>query len=155
YPRTTGYLKRWTVDRGDRVKAGQLLAEIATPEIDAQLEQTRATLVQDKAMVVRAKAQEVYAKAEEKRQEEAYKAAAGSRNTYDSAIAASGVATATVKASEATLKVDEANILRLETLQSFQKITAPFDGVITARNIDPGTLVLADTPATTKEMFHL
>jgi len=155
YPRTTGYLKRWTVDIGDHVKAGQLLAEIATPEIDAQLEQARATLIQDKANVVRAKAQEVYAKSEEKRQEDAYRAAAGSKNNYDSAVAASGVATATVHAAEATLRVDEANILRLETLQSFQKITAPFDGVITARNIDPGALVQADEPTTTKELFHL
>ena len=66
-----------------------------------------------------------------------------------------GRATATVKATEATLKVDEANILRLETLQAFQKVTAPFDGVITARTVDPGALVQADTPTTTREMFHL
>ncbi len=155
YPRTTGYLKWWKADIGDRVKAGQLLAEIATPEVDAQLEQTRATLIQDKANLVRSKAQEVYAKAEEKRQKESYTASVGSKNEYDSAVAASGVATATVKASEATLKVDDANILRLETLQSFQKVMAPFDGVITARNIDPGALVQADTPTTTKELFHL
>jgi RND family efflux transporter MFP subunit len=155
YPRTTGYLKWWKVDRGDRVKAGQLLAEIATPEIDAQLEQARAQLVQDKANLVRAQAQEVYAKAEEKRQEDTYRAGGGSKNDYDVAVANCRVAIATVRATEATLKVDEANILRLETLVSFQKITAPFNGVITARNIDPGALVQADTPATTRELFHL
>jgi RND family efflux transporter MFP subunit len=132
-----------------------LLAEIATPEIDAQLEQARATLIQDKANVVRAKAQETYAKSEEKRQAESYKATASSKNDYDNAVAAADVATATVRAAEATLKVDEANILRLETLQSFQKITAPFDGVITARNIDPGALVQADSPTNTRELFHL
>src|SRR5262249_9597132 len=54
YARTTGYLKKWTVDRGDHVKAGQLLAQIETPEIDAQLEQARATLAQDRANLVRA-----------------------------------------------------------------------------------------------------
>lgn len=155
FPRTTGYLKWWKADIGDRVKAGQLLAEIATPEIDAQLEQARATLIQDKANVVRARAQETYAKSEEKRQAESYKATASSKNDYDNAVAAADVATATVKAAEATLKVDEANILRLETLQSFQKITAPFDGVITARNIDPGALVQADSPTNTRELFHL
>jgi RND family efflux transporter MFP subunit len=155
YPRTTGYLKRWTVDIGDHVKAGQLLAEISTPEIDAQLEQARATLVQDKANLARSKAQEVYAKSEEKREKEAYTASVSSKNAYESAVAASGVAGATVSASEATLQVDAANIMRLEALQSFQKITATFDGVITARNIDPGALLQADTPATTKEMFHL
>jgi RND family efflux transporter MFP subunit len=155
YPRTTGYLKWWKADIGDHVKAGQLLAEIATPEIDAQLEQARATLIQDKANLVRAKAQEVYAKAEEKRQEDTYKAGGGSKNDYDLAVSKSQVATADVNAYRATLKVDEANILRLETLVSFQKITAPFDGVITARNIDPGALVQADTPTTTRELFHL
>ena len=155
YPRTTGYLKRWTVDRGDRVKAGQLLAEVETPEVDAQLEQARAQLVQNKANLARSKAQEVYALAQEKREKKAYESAAESRELYDSAVAAAGVATATVKASEATLKVDQANILRLETLQAFQQITAPFDGVITARNVDPGALVQADAPTTTRELFHL
>ncbi|HJZ53398.1 MAG TPA: efflux RND transporter periplasmic adaptor subunit [Gemmataceae bacterium] len=155
YPRTTGYLKRWTVDIGDQVKAGQLLAEIATPEIDAQLEQARATLIQDRANLVRAEAQEVYAKAEEKREQTAYDSRVQSKDLYDLAVANSQVATATVRALEATLRVDQANILRLETLQSFQKVTAPFDGVITARNIDPGALVQADTPTTTRELFHL
>jgi RND family efflux transporter MFP subunit len=155
YPRTTGYLKRWTVDIGDRVTAGQLLAEIASPEIDAQLEQARAALIQSKANLVRAQAQEEYARAEEKRVEEAYRVSAASKNEYDSAVANAKVATANVGANQATLKVDEANILRLETLQSFQKISAPFEGVITARNIDPGALVQADTPTTTRELFHL
>lgn len=155
YPRTTGYLRRWTADIGDRVKAGQLLAEIETPEIDAQLEQARATLVQDRANVLRAKAQEVYAKAEEKRLADVYKASAGSKNDYDSATAALQVATAGVQATEATLRVDEANIRRLEALQSFERVTAPFAGVITARTVDPGALVHADSPTTTREMFHL
>ncbi|MBN9523439.1 efflux RND transporter periplasmic adaptor subunit [bacterium] len=155
FPRTTGYLTKWTVDIGDRVKAGQVLAEIATPEVDAQLDQARATLVQDRANLVRAQAQEVYAKSEERREQKAYEGGAESKDLYDSAVAKSQVAAATVRASEATLRVDEANIHRLETLQSFQTVTAPFDGVITARNIDPGALVQADTPATTKELFHL
>jgi RND family efflux transporter MFP subunit len=156
YARTTGYLKRWTADIGDRVKAGDLLAEIATPEIDAQLEQARAALVQDKANLVRAQAQEAYARAQEKRMQDLYQTSvAASKDEYESALAASRVAAATVTASQATLKVDEANILRFETLQSFEKLTAPFNGVITARNIDPGALVQADTPNTTRELFHL
>ncbi len=155
FPRTTGYLTRWTADIGDRVKAGQVLAEISTPEIDAQLDQARATLVQDRANLVRAQAQEVYAKSEERREKKAYEGGGESKDLYDSAVAKSQVAVATVRASEATLRVDEANVHRLETLQSFQTVTAPFDGVITARNIDPGALVQADTPTTTKELFHL
>jgi RND family efflux transporter MFP subunit len=155
YPRTTGYLKWWKADIGDRVRAGQLLAEIAAPEIDAQLEQARATLVQSRANLVRSQAQDVYARSEEKREKKLVGTLAVSQNDYEIAVAAARVATANVGATEATLKVDEANIQRLETLQSFQKITAPFNGVITARNIDPGALVQADTPTTTREMFHL
>ncbi|MDB5308777.1 MAG: efflux transporter periplasmic adaptor subunit [Gemmataceae bacterium] len=155
YPRTTGYVKRRAVDIGDRVEAGQVLAEIATPEVDAQLEQARAALTQDAANVVRAQAQEVYARAQVKREQRAYESGAESRDLYDSAVANFAVTTATVRATEATLKVDEANIRRLEAVQSFQKVTAPFDGVITARNVDPGALVQADTPATVRELFHL
>jgi RND family efflux transporter MFP subunit len=156
YARTTGYLKRWAVDIGDRVKSGQLLAEIATPEIDAQLEQARAALIQDKANLVRAEAQEAYARSQEKRMQTLYQSSvAASKDEYESALAASRVAAATVNAAHATLKVDEANIRRFETLQSFEKLSAPFDGVITARNIDPGALVQADTPNTTREIFHL
>jgi RND family efflux transporter MFP subunit len=153
--RATGYVKWWKADIGDRVKKGQVLAEIAAPDLDAQLEQARATLTQDKANLLRAKAQEVYARAEEKRQEDTYKSGGGSKNDYESALAASRVAAATVSAGEATLKVDEANIMRLDALQSFQKITAPFDGVITARLVDPGALILADSPGATSELFHL
>ena len=57
------------------------------------------------------------------------------------------VASANVKATESNLRVNEANIQRLETLQSFQKVTAPFSGIITARNVDPGALVSADSPS--------
>lgn len=155
YPRTTGYLKRWTADIGDRVKAGQLLADIATPEIDAQLEQARSTLVQTRANLVRNKAQDVYAQTQKKRFARLFASAAVSQEEYDGMVAAADVAAANVKATEATVSVDEANIHRLETLQAFQKVAAPFDGVITARNVDPGALVQADTPATTKELFHL
>ena len=131
-------MKWWKADIGDRVKAGQLLAEISVPDLDAQLEQARATLVQDKANLARAKAQEAYAKAEEKRQEDIYNGGGGSKNDYEVAVRVAQVDTANVRAFEATLKVDEANIHRLEALVSFEKVTADFDGVITARNIDPG-----------------
>src|SRR5207244_6267173 len=129
-PRTTGYLKRWTVDMGDRVKAGQLIAEIATPEIDAQLDQARATLVQTRANLVRDKAQDLYAQSQKKRFAKLFASAAVSQEEYDGFVSAAGVAAANVKATEATLSVNEANIHRLETLQAFQKVAAPFDGVI-------------------------
>jgi RND family efflux transporter MFP subunit len=156
FARTNGYVKRRLVDIGDRVREGQLLAEIATPEIDAQLEQARAALLQARANLVRDKANEVFAKAEEQRTLSLLRTGgAAAQEEYDSRVAAAQVATATVHATEATIKVDEANVLRLTTLQSFQKLTAPFPGVITARNVDPGDLVSADSPNTTRELFHL
>jgi RND family efflux transporter MFP subunit len=155
YARTTGYLKRRLVDIGDRVEEGQLLAEIATPEIDAQLAQTRAALQQSKANLVRATAQAVYAKAEYARYRQMARTGAASREDYESKVSAARVADATVKADEEQIKLNEANVLRLETLVSFQQIKAPFQGVITARNVEKGDLISADSPNTTKEMFHL
>src|SRR5437660_4001468 len=70
-------------------------------------------------------------------------------------LAQAKVAGTNVKATESNVRVNEANIRRLETLQSFQKVTAPFSGVITARNVDPGALVSADSPSSSRELFHL
>jgi RND family efflux transporter MFP subunit len=155
YARTTGYVQRRLVDIGDRVQQGQLLAEIATPEIDAQLEQARATLLQTKANLTRNKADEVFARSEEHRYRQMVRTGAAAPEEYESKLAAARVTAATVRATEATIKVDEANILRLSTLQSFEKVTAPFAGVITARHVDAGDLISADSPNSTREMFHL
>lgn len=155
YPRTTGYLKRWTADIGDRVTAGQLLAEIAAPEIAAQVDQARAVLDQTRANLARDKARDAYARTQLKRVARLAGQSAVSQEEYDSTRAAADVAADDIKATEAALEMDAANIRRLETLQSFQRVTAPFDGVITARNVDPGALVQADAPTATQELFHL
>ncbi|HEY7307762.1 MAG TPA: efflux RND transporter periplasmic adaptor subunit [Gemmataceae bacterium] len=155
FARTTGYLQRRLVDIGDRVQEGQLLAEIATPEVDAQLEQARATLLQTKANLVRNKADEVFARSEENRYRRMVRTGAASSEEYENKLAISRVATATVHATEATIKVNEADILRLSTLQSFEKVVAPFAGVITVRNVDPGDLITADSPSTSRQMFRL
>jgi RND family efflux transporter MFP subunit len=155
YARTTGYVKRRLVDIGDHVQEGQLLAEIATPEIDAQLDQARATLLQTKANLLRAKADEAFARSEENRYRHLVRTKAAAMEDYENKLTAVQAATATVQATEATIKVDEANILRLSTLQSFEKVTAPFAGVITARHVDPGDLISADSPTSAREMFHL
>jgi RND family efflux transporter MFP subunit len=155
YARTTGYLQRRLVDIGDRVEAGQLLAQIATPEIDAQLAQARAALGQSKANLVRDTAQADYARAEYGRYRRMVRTGAASREEYESKVAAARVADATVKADAEQIRVNEANVLRLETLVSFQQIKAPFQGVITARNVEAGDLISADSPNTTREMFHL
>lgn len=155
YARTSGYLKRWLVDIGDVVKEGQLLAEIDTPEVNAQLLQSRAALAESKAMLVRSQANENLSRVNLDRAQSLSTNNAFSKQELDSADAAYKVAAATTKVSEATIKANEASVQRLEDLQAFQKITAPFAGVITARNFDTGALVVADNAANAKELFHL
>jgi RND family efflux transporter MFP subunit len=154
YARTNGYVKRWLVDIGDKVKAGDLLAEIAAPDVDAQLEQARANLLQSKANLLKANADETYAKSEEARNESLIRRQAVSPSAYDSQIATTRSATAQVEAMTAAIKVNEANVQKLAVLQSFQKLTAPFSGVITARNLDTGNLVVADN-ASGRELYHV
>ena len=146
YARTTGYLKSRRVDIGDRVKEGDLLAEIASPEVDAQLEQARALQVLARANLARDQASSELADTELQRSRKLLARQAAPQQEFEGFLARDKVADANVMATEANLRVNEANIHRLETLQSFQKVTAPFSGVITARNFDPGDLVSADSP---------
>jgi RND family efflux transporter MFP subunit len=154
YARTNGYVKRWLVDIGDKVKAGDLLAEITAPDVDAQLEQARANLLQSKANLLKATADETYARSEETRNQALIRRQAVSQSEYDSQVATTRGATAQVEATAASIKVNEANVQKLLVLQSFQKLTAPFSGVITARNLDTGNLVVADN-ASGKELYHV
>ncbi|CAN5434171.1 efflux RND transporter periplasmic adaptor subunit [soil metagenome] len=152
YPRTTGYVRRWLVDIGDKVKEGQLLAEIDTPDLDAQLAQARAQLASAKASVRQAQAQSVYTKQNTARYQNLadQKLVSGSQLEQTQAQASSDAAT--VVASEANVAAAEANVRRLADLQSFSKVTAPFAGTITSRTIDRGAL-LTDTGTT--PMFTL
>jgi RND family efflux transporter MFP subunit len=153
YARATGYVSRRLVDIGDRVKAGQLLAEISAPDIDDQLKQAKANLEQAKANLVKAKADESFATSEEQRYRRLLTSRATSQEDYESKFQAYGVTKAVVVAMEAAIKVSEAAVQRFTDLQSFEKITAPFAGVITARHVETGDLVTADS--TTRELFHL
>ncbi|QJW99548.1 efflux RND transporter periplasmic adaptor subunit [Frigoriglobus tundricola] len=154
YARTSGYLKGWKVDRGDVVTEGQLLAEIETPEVDAQLLQARATLAESRATLLRNKASAELARVNLDRLRQSYERGVSSRQDFDESDAALKVALATVQVSDATIQASEANVNRLETLQKFQKVTAPFAGVITARNYDSGALVIADSSGG-REIFHI
>jgi RND family efflux transporter MFP subunit len=155
YARTTGYLKSRLVDIGDRVKEGQLLAEISAPDIDDQLAQAQANLAQAKANLVKGKADLDYALSERDRYRQMLRFNATSEEEYQSKLRGYDVARAAIVALEAAIHVYEATVQRYTDLQSFQKITAPFPGVITARNVDPGDLISADAPSTTRELFHL
>jgi RND family efflux transporter MFP subunit len=138
YSRANGYLKRWLVDIGARVEAGQLLAEVDTPELDQQLEQARAQLAESEAALALAKTTAA-------RWAELLKTASVSEQENAEKQADYKLKTATVEA-------DRANVHRLEELQSFERILAPFAGTITARNTDVGDLITAGSG---RELFHL
>ncbi len=157
YARTTGYLKSRLVDIGDRVKEGQLLAEISAPDVDDQLTQSKANVEQARASLKLNQANAVLANTilARYRSIRAENAGAMSQQLIDEQEAKVQTTAASVENAEASIKVNEALVRRFTDLQNFQKIIAPFPGVITARNVDPGDLLAADTPNTTKEMFHL
>lgn len=141
WARSSGYLKAWYVDIGARVRKGQLLAEIEAPEIDQQLQQARANLATDQANL---KLAQITAE----RYANLFKTDSVARQDVDNAVQAAAAQTATMSSAQA-------NVARLEQLVAYQKVFAPFDGVITARNVDVGALVDADANAAGKELFHL
>ncbi len=153
FPRATGYIKARLVDIGDHVKQGQTLAVIDAPDIDDQLAQAKADLAQAKANLNKAKADDAYARAEEQRYRRMVSTRSISQEDYDKTVQAYGVTKASVAAMEASIKVNEATVQRFTDLQGFEKIIAPFPGVITARAIDQGDLVSANSSSL--ELFHV
>jgi len=154
WARTDGYLKRRFVDIGDRVVKGQLLADIDTPEVDQQLMQAIATMNQDKATVVKTEADLALARSTLQRYLTAGPGTV-SKQQIDERTSAVTDAEKIVEAARATVNADEANVQRLLQLQSFQKVYAPFDGIITQRNVDPGSLISAGSTSGTRELFRL
>ncbi len=142
YARTNGYLKKWYVDIGAHVKSGQLLAEIETPEVDQQLRQARADLGTAQANLS-------LAEITSNRYAGLLKSDSVSKQEADNAEG-------NYAAQKANFQSGEANVKRLEELQSFEKIYAPFDGVITARNTDIGALIDSGSGGGTRtELFHI
>jgi RND family efflux transporter MFP subunit len=141
YARTNGYLTRWYFDIGARVKKGDLLAEIETPEIDQQLQQAQAQLET-------AQANYKLAQTTADRWQFLLKTNSVSKQETDQAVA-------NMAAQKATVDANDANVRRLRQLQSFEKVYAPFDGIITSRTTDIGSLIDAGSAAPGKELFHL
>lgn len=142
YSRTDGYLRRWYVDIGARVKQGQLLAVIETPEVDLQLEQAVSNLDTAKANLA-------LAEITKNRYQDLLKSNAVSQQDADNAVG-------TYNANKATVEANQANVKRLRALQSFEKIYAAFDGVVTARNIDIGDLINSGSSSGVKtDLFHI
>jgi RND family efflux transporter MFP subunit len=141
YARTDGYLKKWYVDIGAHVKAGQLLADIETPEVDQQLDQARADLNT-------AQANYQLSRITAERYQGLAQTDSVSKQDVDNA-------TSDFAAKKAMVASAQSNVKRLEELQSFEKIYAPFEGVITARNTDIGHLINSGAGAPATELFHI
>jgi len=141
YARTSGYLKRWCFDIGAHVKKGQLLAEIETPEVDQQLLQARADLDTAQANLN-------IAKITASRWQDLVSTGSVSQQETDQAVN-------NLSAVKAAAESSAANVRRLEQLQSFEKVYAPFDGIITARNTDIGALIDAGASTQPRELFHM
>ena len=142
YSRTSGYLKKWYFDIGAHVKQGQLLAVIDTPEVDQQLQQSLSNLNTAKANLT-------LAEITKNRYQGLLKKNAVSQQDADNAVG-------TYDANKAIVDANQANVKQLQALQSFEKIYAPFDGVVTARNTDIGDLINSGSSGTAKtDLFHI
>jgi RND family efflux transporter MFP subunit len=142
YSRTNGYLQKWYVDIGAFVKQGQLLAVIETPEVDQQVEQSLSNLNTAKANLA-------LAEITKNRYEGLLKSHAVAQQDVDNAVGS-------YNANQAIVDAAQANVKQLQALQSFEKIYAPFDGVVTARNTDIGDLINSGSNGGVKtDLFHI
>jgi RND family efflux transporter MFP subunit len=141
FARTNGYVKKWYVDIGSRVKAGDLLAEIETPELDAQARQAAADLNT-------AIANNKLAQSTAKRWVNLLKTESVSKQETDEKVSAA-------QALQAAMIAAKANLDRLNDLVGFQRVIAPFDGVITARATDIGALINSGSSTTAKPLFRV
>ena len=146
YARTSGYLSKRHVDIGDRVRPGQLLAEIASPEVEQQLSQSRANLLQSEKNLDLQKATLDLARITMERYKAADAEKAVAIEVVDQSVGAFRTAQAAVAAAEANVESNRANVRQLEQLTSFQRVLAPFSGTVIQRNVDVGALITAGSP---------
>ncbi len=169
FARVDGYVDRRNVDIGTKVRAGQVLAVISSPEIDQQLSQAKATLAQSQAALLQARAalEQAHANAELARITEERDLPLGEQHaisqqivdsavqTHNARVADVAAANANIVAAEASVSANQANVARLQQMQGFERIVAPFDGVITQRNIERGDLVSAAASASGRPLFSI
>jgi RND family efflux transporter MFP subunit len=142
YARTSGYLRKWYADIGTHVHTGELLAVIETPELDQQVKQAQSDLAT-------AQSNEQIAQITAQRWTKLLAKNAVSKQETDQAMS-------DLRGRQSALEAAQANVMRLQQLQGFERIYAPFDGVITARNIDIGSLIQAgDSNSPRAELFHM
>ena len=169
FARADGYMKTRLVDIGDRVKAGQTMAELETPELDQQITQAHATLAQAQstwkelsANIDLARANLNLARTTRDRWQRLLDKGAVSRQDSDEKQADFAVrqaeterAQATLATAQDTIHASQANLRRLEEMKGFARVAAPFDGIVTARNVDVGTLINAGNGGASREMFRV
>lgn len=152
YARVNGYVANWFVDIGDRVKAGQVLALIETPDLDAELAAARAQLKAYSATALVRKAETEFAHTTYERWRDSPQGVVSDQEReekkagYDSAVARQ-------RSAEADVALAQAQVNKYEAMTQFKKVTAPYDGVITVRDIDIGNLVTAGSTSTTTPLY--
>jgi RND family efflux transporter MFP subunit len=156
FARSTGYLKKWYVDISQPVKKGQLMAEVDSPEVDQQLRQAQAALLQNRAAQVKAQSDVQITQVTYNRYV-ALKGTSGvTEQDIDQKAADLSAAQANLEAAKANVSAGEANVQRLIEMQTYEKVIAPFDGVVTGRAYDTGALINADpTSADIKPMYKI
>lgn len=154
YARVSGYVAKWKADIGDTVRAGQVLATIATPELDAELDAARAKLDADRAEVkVRESALE-FARTTYERWRDSPKGVVSDQER-ESKKADFESASAQLRAAGSRVSLDRAEVERLTALTRFKNVTAPFDGTVTERRIDVGNLVTAGSTSSTTPLYRM
>jgi membrane fusion protein, multidrug efflux system len=146
YARVSGYLAKRNVDLGDHVKAGQDLAEIESPELDQELIQAKANLKQALKQLDLQRADLELARTTMVRYQAAVKDSSVAQELVDQAVAAYAAAQASVAAAQATVAANQATVGQFQAMTDFEHVLAPFDGIITQRNVDVGALITAGSP---------
>jgi RND family efflux transporter MFP subunit len=152
YSRVNGYLADWKVDIGDHVKQGQILATIDTPDLDAQLDAAKAELVASQAETKVKQADADFARSSYDRWRDSPKGVVSDQEREEKKTA-NDSSVAKLNAAVAKVAVDQAKVDGLTTLTQFKNVTAPFDGIITDRRVDPGDLVSAGSASNTTPIF--
>jgi RND family efflux transporter MFP subunit len=155
FPQASGYLQKQLADIGQSVKAGQLLAVISMPDVDAQLAQARANVAQAHAHLSRAGDDAALARATLARYEGFFKTGGITQQQLDQYRSGLTTATSDLAGAKAAVQAAEANVRRLSSLQAYEQVVAPFDGTITARNYNLGALMSANNTTPGKELFDI
>lgn len=155
YARTSGYVKARYVDIGDRVRRGQLLAEIEDPQTAQALMQAKATVLQQKAQLQQMEANATLSKVTNERWQGLVKQGVVSQQDADQRLGQANADVANVSAAKANIAAGEANVRSLGEQASFSRVTAPFDGVILSRGIDRGSLISSGSQNSVTEMFSI